>query len=75
MTEEQPYLEPGAVDAAELSTALQDLEPIWAELFPAERARLLDLLLERIEFDAPSGEVAITFRPGGPRAVQAGEVA
>ena len=35
------------------------------ELFPKERARILALLLERVEFDANKGEVAITFRPGG----------
>ena len=60
------------IDVDDLREALEQLEPIWAELFPAERARLLDLLLERIEFNGPAGEVAITFRPGGPQAVQAG---
>ncbi len=44
-------------------------KPIWAELFPQERARVLALLLECVEFDAEFGEVEITFRPGGPRAV------
>ena len=34
---------------------------------PAERKRVLTLLLERVEFDATEGEVAITFRPGAPR--------
>ncbi len=29
--------------------------------------RVLTLLLERVEFDAVEGEVAITFRPGAPR--------
>lgn len=62
-------LETAAIDPDELRVALADLEPIWAELFPKERARLLDLLLERVEFDAAVGEVEITFRPGGPRAV------
>jgi hypothetical protein len=42
---------------------------LWAELFPKERARLLGLLLREVEFDADSGEVAITFRAGGPQAV------
>jgi len=64
-------LDAGGIDPEELRTALEDLEPIWEVLFPEERARLLDLLLERIEFNGPAGEVAITFRPGGPQAVQA----
>ena len=58
----------GTIDAGEL---LADLEALWEELFPAERARVLSLLLERVEFDGAGGEVAITFRPGGPAALQA----
>ena len=60
-------LETGSIDPEELREALADLEPTWAELFPAERKRVLTLLLERVEFDATEGEVAITFRPGAPR--------
>ena len=55
------------IDPKELRQALSDLEPTWAELFPAEQKRVLTLLLERVEFDATEGEVAITFRPGAPR--------
>ena len=66
-------LELGAIDADELQQALEDLEPIWAELFPKERARILTLLLERVEFDAAEGEVAITFRPGAPRGITSKE--
>ena len=61
-------LDGGALDPDEVGDGLADLEPIWDELFPAERARVLTLLLERVEFDAAEGEVAITFRPGGPEA-------
>ncbi len=63
-------LEMGDLDPGELRAALADLEPVWSELFPRERARVLALLLERVTFDADRGEVAITFRPGGPRALQ-----
>ena len=62
-------LELGELDAEELRAALEDLEPTWAELFPKERTRVLALLLERIEFDATKGEVALTFRTGGPTAL------
>ncbi len=44
-------------------------EPIWRELFPAERSRILHLLIEEVRYDAEAGEVAITFRPGGVRAL------
>ncbi len=61
-------LDSGAVNTLELRSTLSGLDPLWDALFPAERARLLDLLLERIEFDGGEGDVAITFRPGGPQA-------
>ncbi len=64
-------LDTGSIDPEELREALADLEPIWAELFPAERARILALLLERVEYDAAAGEVEIVFRPGGPKALTA----
>jgi len=60
-------LDVGAIDPGELKRALADLEPVWAQLSTAERARVLALLLERVTFDAESGEVEIRFRPGGPR--------
>ena len=63
----------GVLDADELRQALEDLEPIWTELFPKERARILALLLEQVEFDAAEGEVAITFRPGAPRGITSKE--
>lgn len=53
-------------DPAAIQVAIADLEPVWAELFPKERARLLALLLDRIEYDATQGEVALRFRTGGP---------
>jgi hypothetical protein len=29
--------------------ALQRLDPVWEELFPAEQARILQLLVERVD--------------------------
>jgi len=60
-------LDAGALDPGELERALAEFEPLWAELATPEKARVLALLLERVTFDAESGEVEIKFRPGGPR--------
>ena len=64
-------LDAGALDPAELERALAEFEPLWAELSTPEKARALALLLERVTFDAESGEVEIRFRPGGPRLLEA----
>ena len=60
------------IDKADLKQALKSFMPIWAELFPAEKARILNLLIEEITYNAAEGEVEIRFRPGGVRAL-AGE--
>jgi site-specific DNA recombinase len=60
-------LEQGTIDEADLKQALASFTPVWDVLFPAEKARIVHLLLERVTYDATAGEVAITFRPGGVR--------
>ena len=57
------------IDEKDLRAALASFEPVWRELFPAERARILHLLIEEVRYDAEAGEVAITFRPGGVRSL------
>lgn len=59
------------VDEAELRGALAAFGPVWDELFPMERARILGLLLERVVYDGRSGEVVIKFKPGGALALAA----
>ena len=40
-----------------------------AELFPAERARVLARLIDRVDLNAGTGDVEITFREGAPAAL------
>jgi site-specific DNA recombinase len=70
--DELQALELGGIDAADLREAITDLDAIWGELFPRERARVLALLIEEVRYDAPRGEVEIVFRAGGPRALRNG---
>jgi hypothetical protein len=39
---------------ADVRDALQRLDPLWDELFPAEQARVVQLLVERVDI-APDG--------------------
>jgi hypothetical protein len=48
---------------AEVGAALQRLDPIWNELFPAEQARVIQLLVERVDV-GPEG-VDIGLRTAG----------
>ena len=37
------------INEADARTALQQLDPLWDELFPAEQARIVALLVERVD--------------------------
>ena len=39
----------GDISEAEVRDALNRLDPLWDELFPAEQARIVQLLVERVE--------------------------
>jgi site-specific DNA recombinase len=65
-TKEQLHaLEGQVVDRAEVAAALASFAPVWEQLSPKEQARLIRLLVERVDYDGAQGSVAITFRPGG----------
>ena len=42
------------ITEADARTALQQLDPLWDELFPAEQARIVSLLVERVDI-GPNG--------------------
>ena len=51
------------VTEAEAREALTQLDPLWDELFPAEQARIVQLLVERV--DVRSNGVEVRLRPNG----------
>jgi len=62
---ELALLEADAIDEADFRQALTDFTELWAELFPAERARVLRLLIAKVTVDAPAGDVRLDLRPSG----------
>jgi site-specific DNA recombinase len=50
------------ISEADVRDALEQLEPLWDELFPAEQARIVQLLVERVDVQE---EVEIRFRVDG----------
>jgi hypothetical protein len=53
----------GGLSEAHVRDALHRLAPLWDELFPAEQARVVQLLVERVDI-APDG-ADIRMRTGG----------
>ncbi len=61
-----------AINRTGVSEAMSQFDALWARLTAREKHEALALLVERVEYDGASGEVAITFReeaasllPGG----------
>lgn len=64
---EQAGLDGGQVREDDLRGALAEFDGLWATLAPAERARALRLLIQKITFDGTTGVVEITLRANGMR--------
>jgi site-specific DNA recombinase len=45
--------------------ALRDFDPVWNALAPHEQHRVLNLLVQRVDYNGASGSVEITFEPDG----------
>jgi site-specific DNA recombinase len=54
---------------AEAVEALSLFDPLWGTLTPAEQARVVGLLVERVDYDGAQGKVTISFHPTGIRAL------
>jgi site-specific DNA recombinase len=66
---ESAALARGQVTAVEVEQALAAFDPVWEALAPREQARVVELLVERVDYDGRSAEVSVTFRPTGIRAL------
>jgi site-specific DNA recombinase len=67
--DEADALQRDRIDEADVAQALAQFDPVWEALSPREQARLLQLLIERIDYDGRDGEVSITFHASGIKAL------
>ena len=57
------------VDEDELRETLHQFTPVWDQMLPKERARVLRLLIEEVRYDGQEGELEIIFRDIGIKAL------
>lgn len=57
------------VTKSEVDSALDAFAPLWDALSPREQARVLRLLIRRVEYDGANGKVAVTFHANGIKAL------
>ncbi len=49
----------GEISEAEVREALERLDPLWNELFPAEQARIVQLLVERVDVSLDGADIRL----------------
>jgi site-specific DNA recombinase len=50
------------IDEGEVTEALAKFDDVWSILTPREQTRIVELLIERIDYDGSTGNIAIKFR-------------
>ena len=47
------------ISEADVREALERLDPLWEELFPAEQARIVQLLVERVDVSSDGADIRL----------------
>jgi site-specific DNA recombinase len=53
------------VDENDVAKSLAMFDPVWDSLTPREQTRVVQLLVERVDYDGATGKVSITFHASG----------
>jgi site-specific DNA recombinase len=65
INEEIAVLDGERVSEGEVESALTVFDPIWESLTSREQARIVQLLVQRVDYDGAEGQISITFHPSG----------
>lgn len=67
LEEQLDSLQAQHINPDDLAKALADFDGIWEVLLPQERRRVIQLLIQQIDYDGGTEELGITFQPTGIR--------
>jgi site-specific DNA recombinase len=67
-------IESATITRDEARKALNGFDGVWSQLSPREQARVLKLLLSKIEYDPANASIAVTFRATGIAALCRGRL-
>ena len=65
LTLEEDGVRDEVVDATDIENALAEFDGVWNALTSREQGRLLQLLIERVDYDGGEGDLSITFHSHG----------
>jgi len=69
ISDELVVLSQSTISQTDLVSALSLFDPIWELLYPPERARIIQILIERIDYNGRAGKLVIEFAPTGIKAL------
>jgi site-specific DNA recombinase len=58
-------LQSNQIDESEVTRLLAEFHHTWEALAPRDQARVIELLIERIDYRGQDGQISLTFRPSG----------
>jgi len=61
-----------AISATAVADSIADFEGLWAALSPHEQARVLDLAIDRVEYDGADSSIEVVFHPIGVETLTSG---
>lgn len=53
------------IDPDEVTEKLKDFDALWSAMTPAEQSRVVELLVQRVDYSGETGRVVVTFNPTG----------
>jgi site-specific DNA recombinase len=62
-------LQAQALTRDDVVNALNSFEPIWESLTVREQSRIVQLIVQQIDYDGATGRVTITFHPDGIKTI------
>lgn len=62
------------INESDVAAAMADFEAVWDCLATREQSRVIELLVENVNYDGEGGNISITSRPCGIKTL-AGELA
>ena len=62
---ELSVLRANQIDESEVTQLLANFHQTWDALAPRDQARVIELLIERIDYRGKEGQISLTFRPSG----------
>jgi site-specific DNA recombinase len=65
INEEIAALDGERVSESEVESALAVFDPLWESLTSREQARIVQLLVQRVDYDGAESQVSIAFHPSG----------